>query len=530
MTTSDARFRFDDKMNYDFHPRSPRGHGDARRALAESEQAELIRRLIEADLAFAFKHALVQETVYSSLMKHDRKRLHRVVAQELENAYPTALDENAARLAQHYAEAGEDAKTAEYATRAGDVAMRVYAHPEARIHYALALEALGRLPENDENRRRHVDTLIKQVTVSLRAEGPQESLERMRQAEALVAQLPESESNRLRLARIHYWMGHAYVHGNEPGLAIQYMQKVLPIAQELQDPELLAIPSSIIGRALGMQGQFARGAALLNQALPALEQVENWQEWIIAKAFQGFTFALQGQIGQALEAGQDALARATALKTMTGIGQCHLMLTLVNWMGGDGENALKQATLARTVAKHAGDNLLLCFAAGGFILAHARLKDYAAVEQDNAELEMLLPRIGGRMGLSTWFSAAYAENLVRLHRVGEARTLAEKIGQEARALHDGFSQGLAERVLGEAHGRADAPDWNAAEGNFATALQLFQECGAVLEVARTHVAWGYMLRERGEIAPARKHFEKAGAQFETSGLTREWSETRTMMD
>lgn len=530
MTASDSPFRFDGTSDFDFQSRSPRARADARRGLAASERAELVRRLTDADLAYLFKHALVQETVYSSLMKHDRKRLHRVVAQQIEEAYPDALDENAARLAQHYAEAGEDAKTVEFATRAGDIATRVYAHPEARVHYALALKALGRLPEDDENRRRRVDSLIKQVTVSLRAEGPQESLERMRQAEALVEQLPESESNRVRRARIHYWMGHAYVHGNEPGMAIQYMQRVLPIAQELHDPELLAIPASIIGRALVMQGQFTRGRMLLSQALPALEQVENWQEWIITKAFQGFTFAIQGQIARGIESGQDALARATALQTLTGMGQSHLMLMLVYWMGGDGENTLQQSMLAREVAKRAGDNLILCFATAGYMLAHARLRDYGAVEQDNAELESLLPRIGGRMGLSTWIGAVHAENLLRLNRVDEARTLAEQTGQEARKIKDAFSQGLVERVLGEANAHADARNWDAAEAKYETALRQFQECEAVLEVARTHVAWGKGLSEQGDRGQARDHFEQAAAQFEAAGLQRELTETRALLN
>ena len=108
--------------------------------LKELENTDLIRRASEAELVYWFKHGLVQDTAYSSLLKNDRKRLHRLVAESLEREYPRGLDENAARLAQHYAEAGDDIKALEYARRAGDVAARLYANSEAVTQYRLALD------------------------------------------------------------------------------------------------------------------------------------------------------------------------------------------------------------------------------------------------------------------------------------------------------------------------------------------------------------------------------------------------------
>ena len=47
-----------------------------------------------------------------------------------------------------------------------------------------------------------------------------------------------------------------------------------------------------------------------------------------------------------------------------------------------------------------------------------------------------------------------------------------------------------------------------------------------LEAARTHVAWGQFLRDRGDLAAAHEHLERAAAQFEASGLTEELERTR----
>lgn len=114
--------------------------------LAQLESAQLVRRLNEDEAAYLFKHALVQDTTYASLLKNDHKRLHRLVAQAYERIYTARnLDQFAALLAQHYASAGDDAKTLDYATRAGDLAARVYAQSEAIAHYSLALDAAKRV-------------------------------------------------------------------------------------------------------------------------------------------------------------------------------------------------------------------------------------------------------------------------------------------------------------------------------------------------------------------------------------------------
>lgn len=109
-------------------------------SLTHLESSDLVRRLREEDLAYLIKHALVQDTAQESLLKNDRKRLHRLVAEALENLYAEHLDEIAARLLQHYDAAGNEAKALEYAERAGDAAMRVSAYAEAIAAYQRALD------------------------------------------------------------------------------------------------------------------------------------------------------------------------------------------------------------------------------------------------------------------------------------------------------------------------------------------------------------------------------------------------------
>ncbi len=123
--------------------RAPRVKMDT--VLKHLTAAELVRRLDDVEPAYIFKHVMVQETAQATLLKNQYKRLHKLVAQTLERMYAKRLDEFAAELAEHFAEAEEDAKTFEYALRAGNAAARVYANQEALTQYGRAVNIARRL-------------------------------------------------------------------------------------------------------------------------------------------------------------------------------------------------------------------------------------------------------------------------------------------------------------------------------------------------------------------------------------------------
>jgi serine phosphatase RsbU (regulator of sigma subunit) len=115
------------------------------------ESAGLIRLAqLEPDLEYLFRHTLVQDAAYATLLTTDRKRLHQAVGEAIEQIYPDRLNEYAAMLARHFEQAGNDQHALEYFSRAGDTALASYANQEAESHFrsALALvpEAAQRAP------------------------------------------------------------------------------------------------------------------------------------------------------------------------------------------------------------------------------------------------------------------------------------------------------------------------------------------------------------------------------------------------
>jgi class 3 adenylate cyclase/tetratricopeptide (TPR) repeat protein len=108
--------------------------------LQKLEQAGLILPLpTDAESGFTFRHALVQDAAYASMLLKQRRELHRRAGTVLEGLYPDRIEEFAALIAHHFY-AGEDDRSLKYDLVAGDSAARLYANAGAAIHYSHALE------------------------------------------------------------------------------------------------------------------------------------------------------------------------------------------------------------------------------------------------------------------------------------------------------------------------------------------------------------------------------------------------------
>ncbi len=106
--------------------------------LGQLEDSQLLQRLEEAETSYQFQHSLTRESAYGSLLRKQRRDLHRRVAECYERLYPTRLEEFAVQLAYHLDEAGEP-RAWKYYRMAGDAAFRLYANPEAIAHYERAI-------------------------------------------------------------------------------------------------------------------------------------------------------------------------------------------------------------------------------------------------------------------------------------------------------------------------------------------------------------------------------------------------------
>jgi len=110
------------------------------RQLNKLESAGLVSiAQIEPDLEYLFRHAMVREAAYSSLLSVDAQQLHLAVGEAIEQLYPEKIDAYAAMLSYHFGEAGDSVKAQQYCVIAGKSALASFANQEAETHLCCAL-------------------------------------------------------------------------------------------------------------------------------------------------------------------------------------------------------------------------------------------------------------------------------------------------------------------------------------------------------------------------------------------------------
>jgi class 3 adenylate cyclase/predicted ATPase len=131
---------------------------------------EELHRLVEAELlyqrgvppqaTYTFKHALIQDAAYESLLKSTRQQYHQRIAQVLESQFPETVEAQPELLAHHYTEAGLAEKAVHYWYHAGQSAVQRSAHVEAISHLRTGLVLLQTLPKTTDRVQREVDMYI----------------------------------------------------------------------------------------------------------------------------------------------------------------------------------------------------------------------------------------------------------------------------------------------------------------------------------------------------------------------------------
>jgi len=120
-------------------------------ALAQLVEAELLyKRGVPPQVRYIFKHALIQETAYQSLLKRRRQQYHQQTGHILEHRFPETVETQPELLAHHYTEAGLPAQAVPYWVRAGQRAVERSANVEAISHFTKGLELLKALPATPE--------------------------------------------------------------------------------------------------------------------------------------------------------------------------------------------------------------------------------------------------------------------------------------------------------------------------------------------------------------------------------------------
>lgn len=468
-----------------------------------------------------FAHDKLRETIRRRLPQAKRQRLHREVAEALETLYEQAAREPmAAMLAYHCSEAGLHDRALIYYIIAGDSAARLCLYDQARAHYAAGQGELRHLPDTAPYRRAKVDLLLKQVQTALLTDPAQTQMDRLAEARALLeAQDAEtgdaSANDPLRMARVNYYSGRVLHYSGQPAAAIKYFQRVLPVAQELGDEELLVMPASVIGVALCMQGHNSRGRDLLKQAIGPLQRLGNKFEYLRAVLFHGLTSASCGNFTAGLADMEQAYAEAVQINQPSVLAMCQLMFSAIFRVAGDWPQCIRAAKRSIEHAKQSGDKVYL-FSSWSYLgWAQSYLGEHEAALASRSEALAIKQAFGGRLIITDWFDAADGEVALNAQRDWDALQKAQTVATTSRSMGLVLSTGLAERVWGAALRRL-SDDPTESDQHFTASIAALQEGGSALDIAHTELWWARTCLERGENKAGQHHLALATQQFKAA--------------
>jgi predicted ATPase len=189
-----------------------------RAALAQLEAAELLFRSgMPPDARYTFKHALVQDTAYETLLRSRRQVLHSQIAETLQNQFAAIVTAEPELVAHHLTQAGLDEPATEWWGKAGDQALRRSAFKEAAAHLGKAIELADKLAATAPSAASGIDRLHLQTSLGnalIWAKGhqaPETSAAFARASELASREEDASE----RFSAYHgLWLGH--VNRGEP--------------------------------------------------------------------------------------------------------------------------------------------------------------------------------------------------------------------------------------------------------------------------------------------------------------------------
>jgi class 3 adenylate cyclase/predicted ATPase len=216
------------------------------RELGRLVEAEIVyRRGVPPQATFTFKHALIQDAAYESLLRSTRQQYHQRIAQALEAQFPEIVETQPELVAQHYTAAGCAEQAVRYWQRAGQQASERSAHLEAVSHFTTGIELLKTLPETPEHTQQALTLYLAlgaalQMTKGLAAPEVEHAYT---QAYALCQQVGETPE----LVPVLYGLWRFYVGRPQLHTARELGETLLHLAQHTRDPMLAVIVHNALG-------------------------------------------------------------------------------------------------------------------------------------------------------------------------------------------------------------------------------------------------------------------------------------------
>jgi class 3 adenylate cyclase/tetratricopeptide (TPR) repeat protein len=291
-------------------------------ALDQLVQSELIFRRGEIPHAvYSFKHVLVRDAAYASLLKNRRGHLHAAIANALEHQFPEIVQTQPETLARHLTEAGLFERAIEYWLQAGKNAALRSANIEAIAHLRRGIEATARLPEGEGRNRSELDLQLVLGPCLIAMHGPAESNALATFARA--RELCEHLGKPPEYLQVMFWLATASVVRGELQKALEAVATLLGTAEARGDrPALInairlqAMILFFLGRVVEARKVIERAAEMFSASQEAdkvAARAAGQDAGVAITAFMSWVLWVLGDLDTAVASIAEALERADTI-------------------------------------------------------------------------------------------------------------------------------------------------------------------------------------------------------------------------
>ena len=497
-------------------------------ALESLRKKELIYRhessQFEGDAEFAFKHALLRDVTYESVLKRDRVTWHRAVAEWLVGRSGEEGDRFAAVIADHFERAGLPGEAATWYGRAANHEYAAYANETAVEYYRRAIDfaSEAQAVSGESGRGRRIEWyrgMAEALGLLARFEEAIEAFERMRAAAAAAGD---------RVAEARAWNGRAFIEqrqGDYQG-SLASAERAEELAAEAGDS-----PEARIERVTALvrmsDGYFRLGAAheqgeLAERALEiAVSMGETGlREQALSLKLLGMAHQVAGRFEEARKRKEEALAIFRRMDDIRPIGMMLNSLGETLRLKGDYAAARDRYQEALTLAHEGGHRpeQILCLSnLAGALLG---LGEFAEAERLlRQSIEMAGPTGYHVLPEAYRFLAEACLGQSKIDEAAEAARFALTLSRDENPDHLGH----AWRVLGRVASRVGPMDflggsWSA-DACFQESIGVFEAAGMDSERSRALYDWGQHAIEAGDSEAGQSRIDEARTTFERLGMT-----------
>ena len=436
---------------------------------------------LQPELEYMFRHALLQDAAYGSLLKQERRELHRRVARALDELYPDRRDELAGVVALHLEQAGDAEAAAERYVAAGDHALARHAKTEARALFERALALIVADDARPASRQLRVRAIVGSTRAGWTFVPPGEAAERIG---AVLADAEATGDIRL-IGQAHFWNAFLRRQVGEtvetsPGLR-RSLARARELAQQSGDAVGIAMTEAFNGASLVLTGKMREGTAILEEHLPIIESQGDPLSAALLNDLLTLGYARLGDFASA----ERSVARAERLaRDGDPLARLDVTLARAQIAGERGESAV--AIELGTSCARDSDALgaPACAVVANLIVGTSRLRlEDAASARPPLERGYQLSTTVGLPPLRNLTGGMLAGTVVRLGDRAQIVGWDEALAG-ARALADRYGEAtiLAERAASRM--RSGDPADDAIMSDLATAVRLFEAIEARPALAR----------------------------------------------